>query len=148
MAHFRRASHFERRLLAPGLSATRKLAVDSRFRNKACEGANRKAEDCWVCNCENREDSVCSTRSGLRISNLQAEIARELIQAGVNVLIFNQRSIEEILEMILTLSRLVYAEARGLLLIEELRRGLDQIAEIAAGLPWRPACFSRNGTSP
>src|SRR5215471_1040776 len=32
-------------------------------------------------------------------SDLQAKIAHDLIQAGINVLVFNQRSIEEILEM-------------------------------------------------
>ena len=37
----------------------------------------------------------------LGFSNLQAKIAEELIRAGINVLVFNQRSVEEILEMIL-----------------------------------------------
>src|SRR5260370_9366783 len=40
-------------------------------------------------------------------SNLQAKIAHDLICAGVNVLVFNQRSVEEIFEMILTLARIV-----------------------------------------
>src|SRR6202035_4879902 len=47
-------------------------------------------------------------------SNLQAQIAHDLIRAGVNVLVFNQRSVEEILETILTLARLVAAESPGL----------------------------------
>jgi len=33
-------------------------------------------------------------------SDLQADIARELAKAGLNVMLFNQRSIEEILNMI------------------------------------------------
>ncbi|PYV18579.1 MAG: cobalamin-binding protein, partial [Acidobacteria bacterium] len=49
----------------------------------------------------------------LAFSDLQAEIARELIRRGVTVFAFNQRSIVEILEMILALARLVGAAERG-----------------------------------
>src|ERR1044072_4172774 len=40
-------------------------------------------------------------------SDLQADIAAELIRRGVTVMAFNQRSIAEILEMILTVGRIV-----------------------------------------
>src|SRR6185437_1475494 len=43
----------------------------------------------------------------LGFSDLQADIARELAKAGMNVMIFNQRSVSEILSMILTLSAMV-----------------------------------------
>src|SRR3970282_2780281 len=46
-------------------------------------------------------------------SDLQADIARELAKAGLNVLVFNQRSVDEILSMILTLAAMVGAEAKG-----------------------------------
>jgi ABC-type Fe3+-hydroxamate transport system substrate-binding protein len=49
----------------------------------------------------------------LGFSDLQADIARDLIRHGVNVLVFNQRSMEEILEMVLMLSRIVAAEQSG-----------------------------------
>src|SRR5580693_6837567 len=39
-------------------------------------------------------------------SKLQAQIAHDMIKAGVNVLVFNQRSVDEVLETILTVSRL------------------------------------------
>src|SRR4030095_6681995 len=42
-------------------------------------------------------------------SDLQADIARDLAKAGLNVLIFNQRSVQEILELILSLASLVGA---------------------------------------
>src|ERR1043166_8650335 len=45
----------------------------------------------------------------LGFSDLQADIARELAKAGMNVMIFNQRSVSEILSMILTLSAMVGA---------------------------------------
>ena len=38
----------------------------------------------------------------LGFSDLQADIARDLAKAGLNVVIFNQRSVNEILSMILT----------------------------------------------
>src|SRR5690349_17382287 len=63
----------------------------------------------------------------LGFSNLQAQIAQELIQSGINVLIFNQRSLDEILEMILTLSRIVSAEAAGAELVDRLQNELTRI---------------------
>src|SRR5579863_8106315 len=53
-------------------------------------------------------------------SRLQAQIAHDLIKAGVAVLIFNQQSVEDVLETIVTLSRLVAAETRGLALAARL----------------------------
>src|SRR5688572_32721582 len=46
----------------------------------------------------------------LGFSDLQADIARDLARAGLNIMIFNQRSVDEILSMILTLSSLVRSE--------------------------------------
>ena len=43
----------------------------------------------------------------LGFSDLQADIARDLAKAGLNIMIFNQRSVDEILSMILTLSSIV-----------------------------------------
>ncbi|MGQ7846498.1 cobalamin-binding protein [Granulosicoccus sp. 3-233] len=50
-------------------------------------------------------------------SDLQADIAAELIRRGVNVLVMNQRSIAQILDMILTLSAMVGAAERGQALV-------------------------------
>jgi len=68
----------------------------------------------------------------LTFSDVQAEIASEIIRRGVTVLAFNQRSIAEIFEMIALLSRIVGKQAEGEVLTDELRRGLDAIAEIQA----------------
>src|ERR687897_2889154 len=57
-------------------------------------------------------------------SDLQADIARDLTKRGLNVLIFNQRSVQEILNMILALASLVGAADKGTQLIQELERGL------------------------
>lgn len=90
-----------------------------------------------------RTDKILELRPDLVIgfSNLQATIAQDLIRAGVNVLVFNQRSISEIFEMILTLARIVGAEAAGLQLAGQLRSGLEQIRKSAAAFPRRPRVF-------
>jgi iron complex transport system substrate-binding protein len=81
----------------------------------------------------------------LGFSDLQAQIAQGLIQAGVNVLVFNQRSLEEIFEMILTLSRIVSAESAGMVLVERLRRELDRIEVSARRFPCCPLAFFESG---
>ena len=81
-------------------------------------------------------------------SNLQADIARDLIRAGVNTLVFNQRSVAEIFQMILHLARIVSAEEAGLNLIKELRDGLDRVAESARRFPRRPRVFFEEWMEP
>jgi iron complex transport system substrate-binding protein len=68
----------------------------------------------------------------LGFSDLQADIARDLAKAGMNVMIFNQRSVGEILSMILTLSAMVGAAEKGRQLVSELERNLGSIRESAA----------------
>lgn len=58
----------------------------------------------------------------LSFSDLQGDIARDLIKAGVEVHAFNMRSVEDILAMVETLGRLVGAEARALALVAGLER--------------------------
>jgi len=73
----------------------------------------------------------------LAFSDLQAEIARELAARGLNVFVFNQRSVPEILEMILTLGRLTGVPEKGRALVEELEGGLEAIALSASHFPRR-----------
>src|SRR5512138_1178282 len=58
-----------------------------------------------------RNDAILALKPDLVIgfSDLQADIARDLAKAGLNVLLFNQRSVQEILDMILALASLVGA---------------------------------------
>jgi len=81
-------------------------------------------------------------------SNLQARIAHDLIQAGVNVLVFNQRSVDEIFEMMLTLARLVCAEKAGCELVDRLRGDLRRIGESARKFPRRPRVFFEEWMDP
>jgi iron complex transport system substrate-binding protein len=71
----------------------------------------------------------------LGFSDLQADIARDLAKAGLNVMIFNQRSVEEILSMILTLSAMVGAGDKGAALVRSLHANLRQIREAGQAFP-------------
>src|ERR1700754_577666 len=54
----------------------------------------------------------------LGFSDLQADIAAELIRAGIEVHVFNQRSVAQILRMIATLGGMVGCESKTQLLVE------------------------------
>lgn len=61
-------------------------------------------------------------------SDIQAQLARDLIAANLSVLIFNQRTIAEILEVILALGRLVGRGERAQALIDGYVRRMETIA--------------------
>lgn len=84
----------------------------------------------------------------LAFSDLQRDITRDLIGRGLAVWNFNQRSVEEIFEMIAALARLVDARERGQALIAELRAGLEAIAAVAERLPRRPRVFFEEWPDP
>ena len=71
-------------------------------------------------------------------SDLQADIAAELIRRGVTVFTFNQRSIVEIMEMILTIGRIVGSADKAEQLIATLQSEMDAIAASASRFPYRP----------
>ena len=81
-------------------------------------------------------------------SDLQADILRDLAKAGLNVLVFNQRSVEEILSMILTLASLVGAADKGRALVERLESGLAEIRRSAAALKRRPKVYFEEWDEP
>lgn len=84
----------------------------------------------------------------LAFSDLQAEIARELIQRGVAVFTFNQRGVDEILQTLLTIARIVGAEDRGLQLVRNLGDGLEAVRASAASFPSRPRVFFEEWKDP
>src|SRR6266446_887164 len=81
-------------------------------------------------------------------SDLQADIARELAKAGLNVMLFNQRSVEEILNMILVLSSVVGAGEKGGQLIAELEDGLSKIRVEGEKFPRRPKVYFEEWDEP
>lgn len=81
-------------------------------------------------------------------SDIQAELAKSLIAAGLQVLIFNQRSVDEILEVILALGRLVGAAGRAERLIDGYRRRLDALARRTAPRSPRPRVYFEEWDDP
>lgn len=74
-------------------------------------------------------------------SDLQADIAAELIRRGVNVFAFNQRSVTEIFEMILTVGRILGVEERAVKLVRGFSDQLDLIKDSAVKFPFRPRVY-------
>ncbi len=74
----------------------------------------------------------------LAFSDLQADIVRELLVRGVTVFAFNQRSVEEILDMILVLARIVGVPEKGAAMVADLRAGLTANEQSAARFLRRP----------
>ena len=68
----------------------------------------------------------------LTFSDLQADIAHDLIKAGVPVYAFNTRSVDDILGMVETLGRLVGAEEKAATLVSELEGQIAAARTIAA----------------
>ena len=71
-------------------------------------------------------------------SDLQADIAAELIRRGVTVFTFNQRGVVEIMEMILTIGRVVGRSEEAEQLIAGFQSEMDAITASASRFPWRP----------
>jgi iron complex transport system substrate-binding protein len=84
----------------------------------------------------------------LAFSDLQADIAAELIRRGYPVVAFNQRSIAEILQMIRIVGALVGRADRAADLADSLANGLDVIRAEAAKLPKRPRVFFEEWDDP
>lgn len=74
-------------------------------------------------------------------SDLQADIAAQLIRAGVQVTIFNQRSVAEIFSMLYQLAAMVGQAEQGLQRIEAMQRRLADISLAAATLKRRPRVY-------
>jgi iron complex transport system substrate-binding protein len=74
-------------------------------------------------------------------SDLQADIAADLIRHGIQVTVFNQRSVEEIFSMLYQVAATVGQLALGVELMESMRARLLAIELAAQALPRRPRVF-------
>src|SRR5262245_36775307 len=84
----------------------------------------------------------------LTFSDLQADIAAELIRRNVAVHAFNQRDVAGILAMIRTLGALVGAAAKADELARSLERRLAQVRERAAQRANRPRVYFEEWDEP
>src|SRR6476661_8002390 len=77
----------------------------------------------------------------LAFSDLQADLAAELVKRGIAVVTFNQRSVDEILQMIRMLGGLVGCQAAAEQLADRLSAGLDDIRAAGSRFPRRLRVF-------
>ena len=77
----------------------------------------------------------------LGFSDLQADLGAELARRGVPVVLFNQRSLSEVLQTVRVVGALVGVPAAAEALADELERDLEALAEANARLPRRPRVF-------
>jgi iron complex transport system substrate-binding protein len=84
----------------------------------------------------------------LGFSDLQADIAAQLIRAGIAVHVFNHRSVAEILDMIAVLGGMVGCEARAAALIDELATNIDDVRRSAARFARRPRVYFEEWDEP
>ncbi|HEU4846463.1 MAG TPA: ABC transporter substrate-binding protein [Burkholderiaceae bacterium] len=81
-------------------------------------------------------------------SNLQADICRDLAQAGVEVHLFNQRSVAGIVRMVSVLAALVQREDAGRELVAQLQAHVDQARARAAQWTRRPVIYFEEWNDP
>ncbi|MCZ8131955.1 MAG: cobalamin-binding protein [Steroidobacteraceae bacterium] len=84
----------------------------------------------------------------LGFSDLQADIAAELVRRGIEVHVFNHRSVAEIFRMMRTVGGLIGCEAKTSALCDELEAGLDAIRRAADALPRRPKVYFEEWDEP
>jgi iron complex transport system substrate-binding protein len=81
-------------------------------------------------------------------SDIQADIARELIKAGIEVWISNHRTIEGILGYVRRLGAMIGAAQAANALAAELAEHVDSVAKQAALLPARPRVYFEEWDDP
>jgi iron complex transport system substrate-binding protein len=84
----------------------------------------------------------------LGFSDLQADIGAQLARAGLDVHLFNQRSVAEILRMIRILGGMIGCEARTAELVARLEAGLEAARARAAALARRPRVYFEEWDEP
>ena len=84
----------------------------------------------------------------LAFSDLQAPIAADLGKRGYPVMLFNQRTVAEILQMIRMVGALVGCAERGERLATDLECGLDDIRAAAAALSMHPRVYFEEWDDP
>ena len=81
-------------------------------------------------------------------SDLQADIASLLIKVGVQITVFNQRSVDEIFSMLYQVAAMVGEADQGIAQLQAMRQELDAIQHKAAGFKRRPKVFFEEWDEP
>lgn len=81
-------------------------------------------------------------------SDLQADIAAELVRHGVQVTVFNQRSVAQIFDMLFQVAAMVGQAEQGLAWIARTQARLADIAAAGRALPRRPRVYFEEWDEP
>jgi iron complex transport system substrate-binding protein len=84
----------------------------------------------------------------LGFSDLQADIASSLIRAGVQVTVFNQRSVEQIFQVLFQVAAMVDQAERGRALLDVMRSDLARMRQDSAAWPRRPRVYFEEWDEP
>jgi iron complex transport system substrate-binding protein len=84
----------------------------------------------------------------LAFSDLQADLCAELVRRGMNVVVFNQRSVDEILQMIAMLGGLIGCQQEAEELATRLGSDLDSLRQTASRFPKRLRVFFEEWDEP
>lgn len=84
----------------------------------------------------------------LAFSDLQADIAAELIRAGLPVFCSNQRSVDEIMQTILTVGGLLGLADAARALVLDMRDEITQVREFSSVWPDRPRVYFEEWHAP
>ena len=81
-------------------------------------------------------------------SDLQADIAAALIRCGVQVTVFNQRSVDEIFSMLYQVAAMVGQAEQGLQRLQQMRAQIEAIQQTAATFKRRPKVYFEEWDEP
>ena len=84
----------------------------------------------------------------LGFSDLQADIGAELARVGIEVHLFNQRSVAGILRMIRVLGGMIGCEAKAATLADELAGGVEAVRAAGSRLPRKPRVYFEEWDEP
>ena len=84
----------------------------------------------------------------LGFSDLQADIAASLARAGLEVHLFNHRSVAEILRTVRMIGGMIGCEAKAAALADRLEANVERVRTAAAALPRRPRVYFEEWDEP
>ena len=84
----------------------------------------------------------------LAFSDLQADICRELVAAGVTVLCTNQRSIDDVMRTVLLIGGALGREGQARDIVQDMRDEIRQIREYSSVWPDRPRVYFEEWMDP
>lgn len=95
-------------------------------------------------------DSIIALKPDLVLgfSNLQGDIARDLIKMGIEVYVFNQRSVQGILRMVATLGALIGEAEKGRRLAAQLAEHVATVKTASSKLTVKPRVYFEEWDEP